>query len=56
MLTLLMLALSNAPIVQSAPVADPAMVRGAPVVNRAAMPCPDPLMQAEQRTGDRARA
>ncbi|TFW14579.1 hypothetical protein EGY25_05145 [Brevundimonas intermedia] len=54
MLTLLMLALSNAPIVQSAPVADQAIVRSAPGVNRAAMPCPDPLMQAEQRTGDRA--
>lgn len=56
MLTLLMLALSNAVTVQPAPLADPAMVRGAPVVNRAAMPCPDPLMQAEQRTGDRAGA
>ena len=56
MLTLLMLALSNAVTVQPAPLADQAMVRGAPVVNRAAMPCSDPLMQAEQRTGDRAGA
>ena len=56
MLTLLILALSNAPIIQSAPVADPAMVRGAPVVSRAAIPCPDPLMQAEQRTGTRPEA